>query len=261
MIVYKITNKLNGNIYIGQTIGSLEVRWASHCRDKKHRLNNAIKKYGKNNFSIEEIGRYSNINDLNNAEEYFIDYHNSLHPYGYNLKAGGKNKKYSIESKLRMSKSAKKAWKEGRQKPHKMSEAAKKKLSIYFCGRKNPKISIAQLGRKNGPHSEETKRKIGKSQIRSKNHAYGKKLSKEHKRKIGLKSKGNQYRLGLPSYMKGKKHSAETIEKIRSASKKQWASKENREKMSNIISGKKYYIHPIAKTRVYYSMVSTICND
>lgn len=31
MIIYKITNTINGKIYIGQTICSLSKRWYEHC--------------------------------------------------------------------------------------------------------------------------------------------------------------------------------------------------------------------------------------
>ena len=39
MIIYKITNKQNGKMYIGQTINSLENRWKRHQSDA---LNNII---------------------------------------------------------------------------------------------------------------------------------------------------------------------------------------------------------------------------
>ena len=30
-LIYKITNQINGKIYIGQTIGTLSKRWREHC--------------------------------------------------------------------------------------------------------------------------------------------------------------------------------------------------------------------------------------
>ena len=60
--VYKITNKLNGKIYIGMS-KNLENRWSSngiHYKNSK-RFYNAIQKYGWDNFEkivlVEEIGR------------------------------------------------------------------------------------------------------------------------------------------------------------------------------------------------------------
>ena len=53
--IYKITNKVNGKIYVGQTIKSLKERFQKHCwgttyKDKYHlnmAIKKAIKKYGK----------------------------------------------------------------------------------------------------------------------------------------------------------------------------------------------------------------------
>lgn len=105
MIIYKITNKLNGTCYIGQTTKSLERRWKEHCKlsSKCRYLNYAIKKYGKESFSINTISKYDNLVDLNNAEEYYIDWYNSLVPNGYNLDSGGKSKKPSKETKQKQS--------------------------------------------------------------------------------------------------------------------------------------------------------------
>lgn len=50
--IYKITNKINGKIYVGQTTKTLEERFQKHCwgtieNDKYHRCSiyNLIKKY------------------------------------------------------------------------------------------------------------------------------------------------------------------------------------------------------------------------
>jgi len=49
MIIYKITNKINGKSYIGQTIQKLEYRIGDHFsgHGNARRLSSAIKKYGK----------------------------------------------------------------------------------------------------------------------------------------------------------------------------------------------------------------------
>ena len=108
MIIYKITNKINGMIYIGQTINNLDKRWKAHCRFGKNNttsyVSNAIQKYGINAFCVEEIGSYSNLEDLNNAEEYFIDWFNCLVPNGYNIRLGGNYSTFSLETRQKMSK-------------------------------------------------------------------------------------------------------------------------------------------------------------
>ena len=53
-IIYKITNRINGKVYIGQTRMSLNVRWWHHCNRKDcPALHHAIKKYGAENFTVE----------------------------------------------------------------------------------------------------------------------------------------------------------------------------------------------------------------
>lgn len=54
--IYKITNKINGKIYIGQSI-NIERRWKEHIFDnrKNSLIHLAIIKYGKENFSFEVI--------------------------------------------------------------------------------------------------------------------------------------------------------------------------------------------------------------
>ena len=61
--IYKITNKINGKVYVGQTTKTLKERFEKHCwgttkKDSYHfnmAIKKAIKKYGKENFTIELI--------------------------------------------------------------------------------------------------------------------------------------------------------------------------------------------------------------
>jgi group I intron endonuclease len=108
VIVYKITNKINGKCYIGQTINSLETRWYYHCRKNSfcRYLGNAIQKYGKEAFSVEVIAECQTPEDLNNTEKHFIEVYNSLAPNGYNLREGGGGYgKMSEEAKKKMKES------------------------------------------------------------------------------------------------------------------------------------------------------------
>ena len=52
MYIYRITNKINNKIYIGQTIKTIKIRWLRHCTDALNYRSNtkfakAIRKYGK----------------------------------------------------------------------------------------------------------------------------------------------------------------------------------------------------------------------
>lgn len=82
--IYKITNKITNQSYIGQSV-HIERRWTEHCNSKCNSyIGQAIKQYGKNNFTFEIIEECS-IKELNNKEEYWINFFNTLKPNGYNL--------------------------------------------------------------------------------------------------------------------------------------------------------------------------------
>lgn len=95
-VIYKITNKINSKIYIGQTRVTEPQRWQQHvwyaynCPNKDSLLLcYAIKKYGKENFQREVIEECDN-DLLNEKEIYWINYYNSTNrKIGYNLSLGG----------------------------------------------------------------------------------------------------------------------------------------------------------------------------
>ena len=88
-IIYKITNNLNGKIYIGQTIHTAKVRFWSHSRSNSV-LGKDIQKYGKNNFSIEVIEKCESPAQLNEREKFWIEKLSCRVPNGYNVSKGGK---------------------------------------------------------------------------------------------------------------------------------------------------------------------------
>ena len=75
-IIYKATNNINGKVYVGQTIFSLDNRRKEHIRLSKanfprYLFHRALKKYGEENFSwdiLEECDKCL----LNNLEEFYI---------------------------------------------------------------------------------------------------------------------------------------------------------------------------------------------
>ena len=97
--IYKITNDLNGKIYIGKTNFTIEKRWKEHCRDyqketlQKRPLYSAMKKYGIENFSIEEIEQLESPQQAEEREKYWIEYFGSF-KNGYNATIGGDGKAY-----------------------------------------------------------------------------------------------------------------------------------------------------------------------
>jgi len=109
MIIYLITNKINGRQYIGQTRRSKEERWKSHVMAAKYRrhtvLGWAIIKYGKENFSIEEIDKADTLEDLCIKEAFHAKRLNTYVPNGYNVdKCGTCCIKYTAETEKKRSK-------------------------------------------------------------------------------------------------------------------------------------------------------------
>ncbi len=118
--IYKITNIANNKLYVGQAVShilnhkkyrpyGMEKRLACHISEafssKKNQsqyLNNAIKKYGPQNFKVELI-RVCTIKDAEHIEKEEIIKNNSLYPNGYNLNTGGKQFAHTDESKKRVS--------------------------------------------------------------------------------------------------------------------------------------------------------------
>lgn len=96
--IYKITNQINGKAYIGKTLKTIAERWKEHLKDsqntsKEHRpLYAAMKKYGIDNFSIEEVECCSDC-ELSDREKYWIEYFGTF-KYGYNATVGGDGRPY-----------------------------------------------------------------------------------------------------------------------------------------------------------------------
>lgn len=199
MFIYKITNKINGKIYIGLTTRTINIRWNEHkynstCDGDKNGdtyFYRAMRKYGPENFTIEEIDGANSLSELGYREWLLIHKFNCLAPNGYNsIEGGGARGAPSEESKRKNSitqKGEKSAW-----WGKKHSEETKKK------------IRLANVGK---VVSEETSYKISKSKK-------GTKVSEETKRKMSISRQGRKPSLGM-------RHTKESRAKISKKSKLQ----------------------------------------
>lgn len=92
--IYKITNQINGKIYIGKTHLTIEDRWKEHVRDSKRERNKdkplyrAFNKYGIENFIIEQVEE-TEPQLANEREIYWIEQYNTFLGEGYNATRGG----------------------------------------------------------------------------------------------------------------------------------------------------------------------------
>lgn len=86
MYVYKIKNKLNGRLYIGQTIKTIKESKNYYGSGKLIQI--AIKKYGIENFEKSILCECKTQDELNEIEIFYIKKYNSI-ICGYNIAPGG----------------------------------------------------------------------------------------------------------------------------------------------------------------------------
>lgn len=134
IVIYKYENIKNGMIYIGQT-NNLKRRDKEH----KNNYNNTYfdKVYHKHpeDFTLEVVCSVETKLTANSAEQWWIDYYDSLYPSGYNLTKGGSSVhgyKHTEESKRRMSENNAKYW-TGKH----LSKETKNKISKTKKGQKS----------------------------------------------------------------------------------------------------------------------------
>ena len=164
MWIYKITNIQNNKVYISQIIRSIEQRFYRHLNDA---LNNildthfarAIRKYGKDSFIIEKIDNAQTQDELNQKEQYWIRYYNSVKE-GYNetdaiSKCGGNTYQSKTEEEMEVIKDKIRQTKIGNKNP--MAQKIKRtniitnEIDIFdtviscakACGIQNGKTSIS----------------------------------------------------------------------------------------------------------------------
>ena len=187
--VYKITNLVNGKVYIGQSI-NIKNRWKDHINALNRNdssctlLQRAWNKYKQVNFSF-EILELCSEDKLDDVEIKYIEFYDSVNN-GYNIELGGNTNKH-------------------------LSAETKQKISNAKCGMR---------------HSEETKRKMSQSRMGENNGMYGKTHSEESKRKMSESKKGkpghacSEYQKECARlYNLGKVVSDETKKKISDANK------------------------------------------
>ena len=145
--IYKLTCKTSGKCYVGQSkkfMGRDDDKWGYIKRWKTHvyealygkkdhctLLNNAIRKYGKDDFEVELLCECLSKEEMDEKERHFISECNSLVPKGYNLEKGGRSKRV-------FSKQARENMKTG-QKNRRANEKTKNYMSSRHVGMRTTK--------------------------------------------------------------------------------------------------------------------------
>jgi group I intron endonuclease len=152
--LYRITNQIDGKVYIGQT-SNLSHRWAQHqyCANdgKNSHLYNAMRKYGIIHFLFEEIACCKTVEDVDFIEILLIEQYDSRNrEKGYNIHQGGNNQ--SGENNPMYGRPVSQATREKHRKSMIGKNVGKKRTP-------EQKLRIKE-GRSYGPLPEETKKKM-----------------------------------------------------------------------------------------------------
>lgn len=146
MLIYLATNKINGQVYVGQTSLTLDQRrWRHEHESMNHhrktvKFHNALIKYGFENFDWKVIAECGTQKELDAAEKYYIMVYESYkRGIGYNLKMGGRSGGLMTpEAKANLGASTKRKWqkpecaKRMREGLRKGTETCKRKAESNF---------------------------------------------------------------------------------------------------------------------------------
>lgn len=210
--IYKITHKETGRMYIGQSSGLARrlrgYKNSGGSGNGKSVIKRAIMKYGWDAFSWEILLYAKDFDYLNLMEARIIAAYSTQVPVGFNIKSGGLNAPMSETTKRKLSKV-----KTGTR----LSEATKNKLR---------KTSAEMWKNKTPEQREQTIAKLKTS-------LSGIPKSEEHKNKLS-ETRKQKFAVGeLQPVLgfKGRKHSAETREKMRLARLGRKHTEEDKNKM------------------------------
>ena len=164
-IIYKTTNLINGMYYIGRR--KLKCKGDGYIGSGRPHFQDAVKKYGKENFKREILYAFDNYEDMIKKEKKIVNEKVVDDEMSYNMSLGGKNPRMKKEKHPNF------------QKPRTEEEKQKQSISMkkkYEDGYVNPMKGTIQSEKWRKEQSERLK---------------GRKLTKEHKNNISKSLKNN----------------------------------------------------------------------
>lgn len=95
MLIYRLTHRGSGKVYVGMTTMPLSLRMSAHRsaarKGRPQPISRAIAKYGFDAFDVEVLATAQTVEDLAALEQQLIAAHKATDPrHGYNLSTGGK---------------------------------------------------------------------------------------------------------------------------------------------------------------------------
>lgn len=193
--IYKITNKENGRVYIGQSI-NIEKRIKRHKRDMKNgkeKPRSLQNDYDRTPDSFEfSVLRECTVDELDSLENYYIDVEKSINPDNvYNIKRGGNWGTRTVTEETRRKISEKLA---GENAPHYGKHPSKETLALRSESMKK--------------HSDEVSNRMKGRFSGEKHPFYGKHHTAESREKISKALAGHT------PWMAGKHHTEESLKRI-----------------------------------------------
>jgi group I intron endonuclease len=152
MIVYCVTNTVNGKYYIGKTVDTVDARWSDHkylARSTgRQYIHKAIRKHGEDSFVLGLLADCSSERQALDLEKLWILVTKAYDPaFGYNLTMGGEGVTPNDETRKRLSAAQKRrvSW-------PKLSEETIAKIVAKNTGQKRSnatraRMSLAQKGK------------------------------------------------------------------------------------------------------------------
>lgn len=186
---YKVTNIVNGKLYIGITQRPIEDRWQEHIKfalydsldDYRYAIHRAMIKYGVEAFVIDEIAVSKNPDDIKWLEKSFIREYNTFigNRCGYNMTYGGDGTT-----------------------GHAVTEETRRKMSL------------SHIGKSNGPHNDSTKQKIRDHHLAN-NHKPSQLCIDRRRELCSGVARADDVKERIRQTLTGRPRSAETIAKIK----------------------------------------------
>ena len=176
---------INNKKYIGITMQEVNKRWGNgRCYGKSLFFNNAIKKYGWDNFEHEVVLRNLTKEEAEMFEIEMIKYYKTTNPeFGYNISHGGGILSECTRSKISEALKGRVLPQETREKISRSQKG--KKLSKEHCDKIQLRMQ-ANHPMKNKTHTEESRLKMSKSRK-------GVKFSKERRNDMSIRMQENHH--------------------------------------------------------------------